>query len=88
VRQCSASLSQPVSSSAPQRELADGKLLIDEPAAGVLRLTISNAQKRNALDHPILDAITATLGEHAGVGGVDGVGVPQSRRARNVLCRV
>ncbi len=68
-----------MSSSAPQRELADGKLLIDEPAGGVLRLTISNAQKRNALDHPILDAITATLGEHAGAGGVDGVGVPQSR---------
>jgi enoyl-CoA hydratase/carnithine racemase len=50
-----------VSNSAPPRELADGKLLIDEPAAGVLRLTISNAAKRNALDHPILDAITATL---------------------------
>jgi enoyl-CoA hydratase/carnithine racemase len=49
---------------APQpRELADGKLLIDEPAEGVVRLTISNAAKRNALDHPILDAITATLGE-------------------------
>ena len=52
------------------RELADGKLLIDEPAGGVLRLTISNPDKRNALDHPILDAITATLGEHAGAGGV------------------
>ena len=45
------------------RELADGKLLIDSPAAGVLRLTISNPAKRNALDHPILDAITATLTE-------------------------
>ncbi|HEV7163158.1 MAG TPA: enoyl-CoA hydratase-related protein [Solirubrobacteraceae bacterium] len=43
------------------RELADGKLLIDEPAEGVVRLTISNREKRNALDHPILDAITATL---------------------------
>jgi enoyl-CoA hydratase/carnithine racemase len=52
-----------VSSSASPRELADGKLLVDEPAAGVVRLTISNAAKRNALDHPILDAITATLGE-------------------------
>jgi enoyl-CoA hydratase/carnithine racemase len=50
-----------VSSSAPARELADGKLLIDEPATGVVRLTISNPAKRNALDHPILDAITATL---------------------------
>jgi len=47
----------------PARELADGKLLIDEPAAGVLRLTISNPAKRNALDHPILDAISATLEE-------------------------
>jgi enoyl-CoA hydratase/carnithine racemase len=52
-----------VSSSAPPRELADGKLLIDEPADGVIRLTISNPAKRNALDHPILDAISATLGE-------------------------
>jgi enoyl-CoA hydratase/carnithine racemase len=52
-----------VSFSAPPRELADGKLLVDEPAAGVVRLTISNPAKRNALDHPILDAITATLGE-------------------------
>jgi len=50
-----------VSSSAPARELADGKLLIDEPAEGVVRLTISNPAKRNALDHPILDAISDTL---------------------------
>jgi enoyl-CoA hydratase/carnithine racemase len=45
------------------RELADGKLLVDWPAEGVVRLTISNPAKRNALDHPILDAITATLAE-------------------------
>ena len=45
------------------RELADGKLLLDAPAAGVARLTISNPAKRNALDHPILDAITATLSQ-------------------------
>jgi enoyl-CoA hydratase/carnithine racemase len=51
------------------RELADGKLLIDVPVDGVIRLTISNLAKRNALDHPILDAITATLTELAGVGG-------------------
>ena len=43
--------------------LADGKLIIDEPAAAVVRLTISNPAKRNALDHPILDAISATLTE-------------------------
>jgi enoyl-CoA hydratase/carnithine racemase len=47
------------------RELAGGKLLIDEPTTGVVRLTISNPEKRNALDHPILGAITATLGELA-----------------------
>jgi len=52
-----------MSDTAPTRELADGKLLVDEPAPGVVRLTISNAAKRNALDHPILDAITATLAE-------------------------
>ena len=39
--------------------LAGGKLLLDEPAPGVARLTISNPAKRNALDHPILDAVTA-----------------------------
>jgi len=55
-------------SSAPQRELAGGKLLIDEPAPGVARLTISNPAKRNALDHPILDAITATLAELGSAG--------------------
>jgi len=54
-----------VSSSAPTRELADGKLIVDGPAPSVVRLTISNPAKRNALDHPILDAITATLTELA-----------------------
>jgi enoyl-CoA hydratase/carnithine racemase len=52
-------------SSAPPRELAGGKLLLDEPVSGVARLAISNPAKRNALDHPILDAITATLSELA-----------------------
>ncbi|HTU77944.1 MAG TPA: enoyl-CoA hydratase-related protein [Solirubrobacteraceae bacterium] len=54
-----------MSRGAPTRELAEGKLLIDEPAEGVTRLTISNPAKRNALDHPILDAIGATLAELA-----------------------
>ncbi|HEY2718708.1 MAG TPA: enoyl-CoA hydratase-related protein [Solirubrobacteraceae bacterium] len=49
-------------------ELADGKLLVDHPADGVIRLTISNPAKRNALDHPILDAITATLAEISASG--------------------
>ncbi len=40
-----------------------GELLLDRPADGVLRLTISNPAKRNALDHPILDAIAAVLGD-------------------------
>jgi enoyl-CoA hydratase/carnithine racemase len=54
--------------SANTRELADGKLLIDEPGEGIVRLTISNPAKRNALDHPILDAITATLAELSAEG--------------------
>jgi enoyl-CoA hydratase/carnithine racemase len=57
-----------VSTSATARELADGKLLIDEPGEGIVRLTISNPAKRNALDHPILDAITATLAELSAEG--------------------
>ncbi len=57
-----------MSSSAPPRELADGKLLVDEPADTVVRLTISNPAKRNAHDHPFLDAISATLGELARAG--------------------
>jgi len=50
------------------RELADGKLLIDESGDGIVRLTISNPAKRNALDHPILDAITVTLSELSDAG--------------------
>ncbi len=50
------------------RELADGKLLVDKPADGVARLTIRNPQKRNALDHPILDAIVAALAELGSTG--------------------
>ena len=38
-----------------------GELIIDRPADGVLRLAISNPQKRNALDHEILAAITEQL---------------------------
>jgi enoyl-CoA hydratase/carnithine racemase len=57
-----------VSPSAPSRELAGGKLLVDRPAEGVVRLTISNPEKRNALDHPILDAISAVLEEEGSPG--------------------
>jgi enoyl-CoA hydratase/carnithine racemase len=38
-----------------------GELLLDRPADGVLRLTISNPTKRNALDHAILDAIAVVM---------------------------
>ena len=42
-------------------ELAAGKLRVDEPGDGVVRLTISNPDKRGALDHEILDAITEVV---------------------------
>jgi enoyl-CoA hydratase/carnithine racemase len=38
-----------------------GRLLVDEPAPHVARLTISNPDKRGALDHAILDAFVRTL---------------------------
>jgi enoyl-CoA hydratase/carnithine racemase len=38
-----------------------GELIVDRPASGVLRLTISNPAKRNALDQEILDGIAAQL---------------------------
>jgi enoyl-CoA hydratase/carnithine racemase len=38
-------------------ELASGKLLLDEPAEAVARLTIANPERRGALDHEILDAL-------------------------------
>lgn len=45
--------------------MADGKLLVDRPVESVVRLTISNPAKRNALDHPILDAISTVLEEES-----------------------
>jgi enoyl-CoA hydratase/carnithine racemase len=38
-----------------------GSLTADEPAEGVVRLTIANPAKRNALDREILDALATTL---------------------------
>jgi enoyl-CoA hydratase/carnithine racemase len=38
-----------------------GEVLVDEPADGVVRLTISHPQKRNALDHAILDRLAELL---------------------------
>jgi enoyl-CoA hydratase/carnithine racemase len=45
------------------REFAGGKLLVDEPATDVARVTIVNPEKRNALDHAILAAFAIALGE-------------------------
>jgi enoyl-CoA hydratase/carnithine racemase len=41
--------------------LAGGKLILDSPAEAVVRLRISNPERRNALDHEILDAIAETV---------------------------
>jgi enoyl-CoA hydratase/carnithine racemase len=38
-----------------------GQLLIDEPAPGVVRLTIANPGKRGALDHAILDRFATVM---------------------------
>ncbi len=42
---------------------SNGRLLVDEPAPGVARLTISNPGKRGALDHAILDRFSSVLTE-------------------------
>jgi enoyl-CoA hydratase/carnithine racemase len=42
-------------------ELASGKLLLDEPGEHVARLTISNPEKRGALDHEILDSLAEAV---------------------------
>ena len=42
-------------------ELASGKLLLDEPAEAVARLTLNNPEKRNPLDHEVLDALAEAL---------------------------
>jgi len=44
-----------------EERLAGGKLLLDQPAEAVTRLTISNPERRNALDHEILDAMAEVL---------------------------
>jgi enoyl-CoA hydratase/carnithine racemase len=41
--------------------LAGGKLLVDSPADAVVRLRIANPDRRNALDHEILDALAETV---------------------------
>jgi enoyl-CoA hydratase/carnithine racemase len=42
-------------------QLAGGKLLLDEPADAVARLTLNRPDSRNALDHELLDGIAAAM---------------------------
>jgi enoyl-CoA hydratase/carnithine racemase len=42
-------------------QLAGGKLVLDYPAEAVARIRISNPERRNALDHEILDSLAETL---------------------------
>jgi enoyl-CoA hydratase/carnithine racemase len=42
-------------------ELAGGKLLLDEPAEAVARLTLNRPDARNALDHDTLNAIAEAM---------------------------
>ena len=42
-------------------QLAGGKLILDSPAEAVVRIRISNPERRNALDHEILDTLAETL---------------------------
>ena len=44
-----------------RRELASGKLVLDEPRPGVTRIRINNPEKRGMLDQEILDALAATV---------------------------
>ncbi len=41
--------------------LAGGKLLLDRPAEAITRIRISNPERRNSLDHEILDALAEVL---------------------------
>ncbi len=50
-----------MSSSRPAEPSPGGRLLIDEPAPHVVRLTISHPARRGALDHAILDAFAREL---------------------------
>jgi len=44
-----------------EERLAGGKLVLDRPAEAVARLRIDNPERRNALDHEILDAIAEAM---------------------------
>ncbi len=45
----------------PEQKLAGGKVVVDRPADAVARVTITNPDKRNALDHDILDALADVM---------------------------
>ena len=47
----------------PYSDAIAGQVPTDQPSDGVLRLTLSNPAKRNALDHSMLDGITAALAD-------------------------
>lgn len=51
--------------SADRRELASGKVVVDRPAEAVTRVTIDSPEKRNALDHEILDTLSEAIPELA-----------------------
>ncbi|MGH2966437.1 MAG: enoyl-CoA hydratase/isomerase family protein [Solirubrobacterales bacterium] len=51
----------PEPSQSGRTALAGGKLILDHPADAVARLTIANPERRNALDHDILDAIAEVM---------------------------
>jgi enoyl-CoA hydratase/carnithine racemase len=44
-----------------EERLASGKLVLDRPAEAVARLRITNPERRNALDHEILDALAELM---------------------------
>jgi enoyl-CoA hydratase/carnithine racemase len=52
---------QPGGGAGASEALANGKLILDHPAEAVARLTISNPERRNALDHEILDALAEAM---------------------------
>jgi enoyl-CoA hydratase/carnithine racemase len=52
---------RPSAGDGERSELAGGKFVLDHPAPAVARLTISNPERRNALDHDILDALADTM---------------------------
>ncbi len=54
-------MTAPPAQEGERSSLAGGKLVLDRPADAVARLTISNPERRNALDHEILDALAEVM---------------------------